>query len=153
MGQKDKPWEGARPAALWDLSSSHTKVQELCREEGERRQRGKELRCWQLGHAAHTGASQGLAVFTASGQMLGNAAPSYAGSCTCHQGVAFSSYPTPKVSSSGAAGNGQLRATAMVWPRSCCCCIDPPSLCQCFQVFPPTSCLHLLGIPAPAACL
>lgn len=28
----------------------------------------------------------------------------------------------------------------------------PFGLCQLFQVFPPTSCLHLLGIPVPAAC-
>lgn len=28
----------------------------------------------------------------------------------------------------------------------------PSGLCQLFQVLPPTSCLHLLGIPVPAAC-
>lgn len=28
----------------------------------------------------------------------------------------------------------------------------PSALCQLFQVLPPTSCLHLLGIPVPTAC-
>lgn len=112
------------------------------------------MRCWHL-RSVCVEANWCLAVLAASGLplMLGEAAPSYAGKLHLLPGCSFQQLPHTR----------SLRlGSCQEWAASYDCSgvallplllHRPSSLCQLFQVFPPTSCLHLLGIPVPAACL
>ena len=115
---------------------------------------GKSRGCWHLG-SARVDANRCLAVLAASGLplTLREAAPSYAGKLHLPPGCSFQQLPH--------AESLRLVGSCWEWAASCDCggvgllpllLHRPSGLCQLFQVFPPTSCLHLLGIPVPAAC-